>query len=251
MKEDFSKRICEILKTSGAFVLYAGVCFFIGMVYFDNVIFALAAVPFSLYFLKKYKLKRKKKSEKLMLERFRLFISYLNAGMQGASKPLERAFSEAIEEMKCVFSERDLFLSKMIKIQKSLENNNNKKLENEFFVFAQSTGLKDIIDFANVLVSCKNTNTASISDVISLTDELIGEKMGAQMDFDVVVSENRMIFNIMCLMPIFFIVFFNYCMTDYLAVLYEGKGRIVMVLGAVFNALCYVMGNTFLERNDK
>lgn len=250
MKYSLRKNTKEFIRGFIWFCVYVALCFIIGMIYFNKIMYALFFVPFALYFMKKYIKKRKRKNKKLMLERFRLFISYLNAGMQGASKPVEKAFDEAVEEMKCVYSSRDMFLSKMIKIQKSLENNNNKKLENEFYVFAQSTGLRDIIDFANVLVSCKNSNMSSISHVIGLTDQLIGEKFAAQMDFDVMVNENRTVFNIMCVMPIFFVVFFNYMMSDYLSPLYSGKGRIIMVLAAGFNALCYVMGNGFLERNE-
>ena len=231
--------------------LYIAFSFLAGMIFFDNYIMALFVIPFVVYLIFKYIKNSKKKHNKVMLERFRLFISYLNAGMQGASKPVEKAFFEAVDEMIFVYSEKDIFLKHMITIRKTLDNNNARKLELEFYDFAVKTKIPDIIDFANVLISCKNTNTSAISDVIRLTDELIGEKINAQMDFQVMIQENKMVFNIMSLMPMFFIEFFNFCMTDYLSPLYKGAGRVVMIIGLVLNAFCYIMGNKFIERYDK
>lgn len=226
-------------------------CFGIGMVFFDNVAFALCTVPFAAYLVLKYIKHQNARYKRLMLERFRLFIGYLNASLQGTAKPVEKAFSEAVDEMRQIYSEKDIFLRHMIIIQKTLSNNMSRKIEAEFYAFAVGTGISDIIDFAGVLVSCKNTNTSAISKVIELVDELIGEKLNTQMDFRAMVQENAMVFNIMSLMPTAFIAFFNATMQDYLSPLYSGKGRIVMIAGLAFNIASYIIGNKFIERYDE
>lgn len=232
-------------------VLYLEFSFAAGMIFFDNYVLALFVLPFAVYLVYRYIKSTDRKRDKVMLERFRLFISYLNAGMQGTSKPIEKAFSAAVDEMIFVYSEKDEFLQHMITIRKTLDNNNARKFETEFYDFALKTGISDIIDFANVLISCKNTNASAITDVIRLTDELIGEKLNAQMDFQVTIQENRIVFNIMSLMPMAFIMFFNFSLADYLNPLYKGGGRVIMIIGLVLNALCYIIGNKFIERYDK
>lgn len=231
-------------------ILYIGFCYAIGLVFFRDYVYAVALLPMAVYMITKCIRNHKAKRKRLLLERFRLFIGYLNAGMQGTSKPIEKAFSEAVSEMEQLYSRKDVFLSSMITIQRTLCNNQSKLLEKEFLDFAVHTGVTDIIDFANVLFSCKNTNASAISKVINLTDELISEKLSAQMDFNAVVQENRMVFNIMSLMPTAFILFFNASMQGYLDPLYSGTGRIVMIIGVVMNGLSYIMGNSFIERYD-
>ena len=220
-----------------------GISLAAGYVFYHSLLGAVSAVVIVPFFFK-YMLSRSvQKRKNGILEQFRVFIGMISNSIQISAKPLDTAFFEALEEMRYLYSEKDPMVREMTLIETTVRNNNSKCIEEEFYRFAKRTGIDDIIDFAEILLSCRSTNISAISEVINTTSEVISDKLDVVNEARESIAEQRNEFLLMMCMPVGFILLFNFVMKELFSVYYTSAlGRVVMTITLVINMLCIYFG---------
>ena len=102
------------------------------------------------------------------------------------------------------------------------------------------------------MLSCRSTNIAAISEVISTSSEVISDKLDVINDTKEAIAEQRNEFLLMMCMPVGFIMLFNFAMRDMFSVYYTTVlGRVIMTITMVINLLCVFFGLRLSERENK
>lgn len=210
----------------------------VGLVFYRDTRFALLMLITVPLFYKMLKNRARYKRQTKLTDQFRVFISALNNSIQISAKPLELAFFEALEDMRGIYSEDDLMIREMGLIETSVKNNNARCIEAEFDKFARRTHIPDIIDFASVLITCHNTNISAISNVISSTAEVIGDKIDVKNEARSFLTEQKTEFLFLMCTPTAFILAMHSMLGSYMDVMYSSlAGRIIMTAALAVNAI--------------
>lgn len=224
-------------------VLFLGL---LGYLFYESWIMAgvLGTVGLFFPFMRKKTLLKQRK-EKLNLQ-FKEAISSLSSSL-AAGRSIENSFKEVVADLYLLYPDPNTHIIREFEIiNRRVEN--GETIERAIQDFAARSDIEDILNFANVFITCKRTG-GNLVEVIRRTSDIISEKVDIQQDVSVMLAQKKFESRIMTMAPIGMILLLKYSAGDYLAPMYqwEEKGPIVMTVCLGILGFSYWLGQRIMN----
>jgi len=163
-----------------------------------------------------------------------------------SGKPVELAFREIVKDLKVLYPESNTpIIEESLLLTRKIEM--NETIESAVMDFGKRTGIEDIMDFAEVLQTCKRTG-GNLVEVIKRTTGIINDRIEIKQEINTMLAEKRMEMKILNLMPVGLLVILSFTAGDYIAPLYNTlTGRIVMTVSALLIAAAYYISARIMD----
>lgn len=204
---------------------------FIGYLFYADLagVFLLTIYGFVHVHIKRKQLIKDRKWQ-LNLE-FRDGLSSLSAALN-AGYSIENAFSQAITDLKLMYSEEALIVQEFEGIVKQI--NMNRTVEEALKDFANRSSVEDVINFAEVFATAKRTG-GDIIKIIRTTGNSMNDKLEVKREVVTLITGKKFEANIMSLIPIFIIIYLRMFSSDFLEPLYHN------LFGVVFMTIILIL----------
>jgi len=212
------------------YAVMAGMFFgFVCYLFYDTWFIAFVFGSLGLFypFIHKKTLLEQRK-EKLSLQ-FKEAIASLSSSL-AAGRSIENSFKEVVADLYLLYPDPETYIIREFEIiNRRVEN--GETIENAIRDFSIRSDIEDILNFANVFITCKRTG-GNLVEVIRRTSDIISEKIEIQQEVSVMLAQKKFESKIMSLAPIGMILLLRYSAGDYLAPMYEWaeKGPIIMTI---------------------
>lgn len=210
-------------------ILAGTVLYFIGYLFYENVILAGIIAIGGLFYPKiQRKILLSKRKEKLSLQ-FKEAIASLSSSL-AAGRSIENSFREVVNDLKLLYPDPNTYIIKEFEIiNRRVEN--GETIERAIEDFAIRSDIEDVINFADVFLTCKRTG-GNLVEVIRRTSDVISEKIEIQQEVQVMIAQKKFESRILAVAPIGMIVLLKYSAADYLEPMYvwPGTGPLVMTV---------------------
>ena len=183
----------------------------------------------------------KKKQNDLKLQ-FRELLDALATSI-GSGKNVVDSFKAARDDLRVIYSEETAIIKELDVILDGITNNVD--VEKSLLDFGIRSGLDDIISFANVFETCYRKG-GNIKDVIKNTQQIITEKMEAEMEIQTIVAGAKNEQMIMTVMPIALIAIIKMMSPEFAANFATPSGIISTTIAVVMFIVAYFVGNIVL-----
>lgn len=228
-------------------VVSAGIIFGImGYIFYEKSIIIMIMSGFGLLF-PIWRRKQLLATRKHILNlQFKEAVQSLSASL-AAGRSAESSFQEVAQDLKLLYPDPNTYILKEFDIiNRRVEN--GEPLERAIEDFAQRSDVEDIMNFADVFVTCKRTG-GSLVEVMKRTAEIISDKLEVQQDIKVLVSQKKFEAQILNVMPVGMVLLLKLTGGDYLNPLYDwnGVGPIVMTVCLVLLILSYLLGQKIMN----
>jgi tight adherence protein B len=208
----------------------------IGYLFYQKLLVAFIFSCISLWAPKfrKKQLIRMRKS-KLNVQ-FRQALACLSSCLT-AGKSVESAFREALFDLKVLYPDPTAFIIKEFQIiLRRIEN--GEPIEAAVREFANRADMEDVTGFSDALSTCKRTG-GNLVEVMKRTSALIGEKLEIQQEITVMIAQKKFESGILLLAPFCLVALLCISSPEYMNVLYQGLGTIIMTACLILLVCCY------------
>lgn len=211
-------------------VLAGALFYFIGYLFYENVFLAGGVALGGLYYpMIQRKVLLTKRKEKLSLQ-FKEAIASLSSSL-AAGRSIENSFREVVNDLKLLYPDPDTYIIKEFEIiNRRVEN--GETIERAIEDFAIRSDIEDVINFADVFLTCKRTG-GNLVEVIRRTSDVISEKIEIQQEVQVMIAQKKFESRILAVAPLGMVALLKYSAADYLNPMYEWPG-----IGAFIMTLC-------------
>ena len=230
-------------------VIYAAIgmvaMFLVGYLFYQNIILScvlmLSGLGFPRIMAKRLKEKRKQELAIQFKEMLYAVSSSLSVG-----KSVESALKAALSDLDVIYPDENTDILRELKyIVRGLEM--NATLEQMLFQFSQRAHLEDIDNFADVFVTCKRSG-GDLIEVIRSASNTIADKIEIKAEIATTLSDKKMEFNVLMIMPIVMVAMLSYIAEDYMAPVFHSiAGHLVMTIAIGLFIIAYIVGKRIMN----
>ncbi|CAM3523291.1 type II secretion system F family protein [Marinicrinis lubricantis] len=218
--------------------IFGAVLFATGFLFFNHplpgLLFVLFAPLYPIWKAKHWEEQRKLQLAIQFKQALEVISSYIAAG-----RSVESAFRECLKDLVFLFPDPNSPIMKELRlIVKKLDH--GEPVEKALTEFSLKADQEDIRNFAEVFVMCKR-NGGSLVEVLSKTVQMIGEKLEIQQDIAVLIAQKKFESKVLMGAPFAFLFLLKISSPDYMAPLYSGQGRLIMIISMLMLGLCAVI----------
>ncbi len=196
-------------------------------IFFDSLLGFLLVTPMIPIFWFREKKDFVEKRRFKVKENFKDFIALLSGNL-GAGYSLENSFSYAYEEYQKAYKNESVIKDELVNIINGIRC--NKRLEDMLMEFGARCGIKEIEDFAELIVTAKIYG-GNIIKLIKQTTANYKENCMTEMEIQTMISAKKLESKIMILAPLIIVLYMRLTNGNYMMVLYETLwGRVVMTI---------------------
>ena len=200
--------------------------------------------PYLIVYFKKEKKKAIEKQKWELNLQFKDAIVSLS-GALSAGYAIENAFTQALLDLKCMYSEDSNIVKEFQSIVHKLET--NQTVEAILLDFAHRSNMEDINNFARVFVTAKRTG-GDVIRVIKHTSDTISTKLEVKREIITMVTQKRFESNIMKLIPFGIILYLLFTSPGFLDPLYgNAMGVLIMSVLLLFYYLFLLLSEKILN----
>lgn len=215
-------------------VVMGGVAF----VFFKSIPAMLVLALFGLYapvLSRRQRIVKRKAQLKLQ---FKQMLAALSSSLS-AGKSVESAFQDALLDVRLLYPSPEAMIVKELEIiVRRLEN--GETAESALFLFSRRTHIEEIIQFADVFVTCKRTG-GNLVQVIRRTAGIIQDKLDIEQDIQVGIAQKKFESNVLAFAPVVVVAVLTFSSADYMEPLYRGGGRLIMGGALIVLLACFAL----------
>lgn len=205
-----------------------GVCFCIGLIFYDHVIISLIFSLVGIFYIPVRKKEQLRKRKELLQIQFKDALYFLSVSLS-AGKSLETALVETHKSLSGIYPDQDSDMLKELEIMNT-RILMNEPVERVFYDLAERSMIEDIKNFADVIMISKRAG-ANLVEVIKNTSATIREKVEIKQEIETLLAGKRLEQKILTVMPFVMILFLKSSSSDFLAPLTTTfYGRVVMTI---------------------
>ena len=171
---------------------------------------------------------------------------YSIASSLSAGKSIELALRDAGKELQIQYPDPDTFI--LVELQQIIGRiEMNDTVEEAILDFALRSHLEDIVNFADVFSICKRTG-GNLVQVVKNTAEIISEKMDVRQEIDVLLTEKRLEYKVLNLMPVFIVLMLSTGAEEFMSPVFtEPIGRIAVTFSLLLFAGAYFVSKRIMD----
>ncbi len=223
----------------------AAIIFAAAYIFYRSILLSLLLTPFSILY-PKFRTKGiiKKRKAELNLQ-FREAL-YSLASSLSAGRSIETAFRDAYKELSIQYPGSDTYiLAELEQINKKIEM--NETIEEALTDFAERSHLEDIKNFTDVFIICKRTG-GNLIQVVKNASEIISEKIDVKQEIDVLLTEKRLEYKVLNLMPPLIILLLSAGAEEFMSPVFsEPLGRAVMTFSLLLFVLAFIISKKLMD----
>ena len=206
----------------------------------------LAAVG-AVYF-RMIKAQKKEKCKRELVAQFKECMLSVSASLR-AGYAIENAFVESEADMRMLYGEQSLIYQELELIRRGLVINIT--LEELLMDLAERSDCEEISQFAQIFSIAKRSG-GNLSEIISNSTELIGQRIDARQEVQTVLSGRRMEQKIMKCMPFGILLYIGMTYPGYFDGLYHNwQGTAIMTGCLVLYLAAVVLGDKIMQSIEK
>jgi tight adherence protein B len=219
-----------------SFAMAWATIFAVGIVFYGDSWMAAVLGLAGVYYPRMRRMALMIRRRKQLTEQFKHALQALSSAL-GAGKSLESAFVEAIFDLRLLYPDPRTFIVKELEAI-NFQVENRIPIEKAFEQFSHRSGVEDIVQFSEILSTCKRSG-GDLNFVIRRTSDLIGEKLDIEQEISVQIAQKRFESKVLSVIPIAVIGLLKFSSADYMQPLYQDLGRVIMTLSLMLLALCF------------
>ena len=207
----------------------AAISVLVAILFFNSIIFVFLVMPFGVFIWKMDKERFLTKRKNILKKEFKEMIVSLSGNL-GAGYSVEQGIMVSLKDFcqnkDCMYIKDELLI-----IANGIRY--NQSVEDLFMDFGKRSGIKEVSDFADMIVIAK-TYGGNIVSIIKQTAKNISEKIITETEIETVISSKKLEGKIMLLMPFFMMLYLRVTNRDYMDILYSSTlGKIVMSISLI------------------
>lgn len=221
-----------------AFTLSSGImlCAAAGVLFYEHIGGVLAMLVFLPFYIRFDGSRRREKEKEQMEVQFKDALSCMAAAMQAGSS-MERAVGRAAEELQALYPEKAPILRGLKVVCARLEL--NETVEQAFYRLGEETGIGDIKDFAQVLITAKRTG-GNLIQVMEHTAGCMEMRQEVKREIRILISGKKLEATLMNLLPAGILVYLRIGLPELAKPLYHNlPGAIIMTVALVVYAFTF------------
>lgn len=247
-QRDYHEYLWDKKELGAAFAQTIAVVFFLSYFFYKSV---LACLPMSAVGVLYFRMLKQKKQERCREEltlQFRECILSVAASLK-AGYAVENAFMESRSDMELLYGKNSLIYQELELIRRGLVINIT--LEEQLFHLADRSDSEEIGQFARVFSIAKR-NGGNLSEIITSSSELIGQRLDAKCEMQTMLSGRQMEQKVMKLMPFAVLGYIGISYPGYFDMLYHNwQGAAIMTGCLALYLSAYVLGEKILRQIAK
>lgn len=228
-------------------IIAAIVLFFIGYIFYHNVILSFLLAFLSLKFpdIRTKQIIEKRKQN--LTTQFKDML-YAVASSLSAGRSIESALKEALNDMRIIYPDNDTDIMKELEyIVRGIEM--NEPVEKMLMQFAERSHIEDVENFTDIFTTCKRTG-GDLVQVIKSTSQTIGDKIEIKQEIETLISGKKFEFRILLIMPVALILLLSMTTADYMQPVFDTViGNVVMTVAIILFGIAYFIGKKIMDIN--
>jgi len=177
----------------------------------------------------------RRRKEQLALQ-FQQMLYSLSSSLH-AGRSLENAVADAAGDMLALYPEpRARINAELARVLRRMAN--GAPVEQALLEFGRRSGLEDIRQFAEVLAICKRQG-GNMAEAARNAAQLIQEKLDMQRSIQTMTAQKRWEARVLAASPFAVVAFLSATAGDYMAPLYSGSGRLLMLAALLMLCGCF------------
>ena len=218
--------------------------FIITLLFYRSVILGICISPLLLFYMRKWEEehieKRKQVFQTQFCDAMQALISALSVGYS-----MENAMKEAKRDLSNLYRKTDLIVQEFSYMEHQARM--SVPIEQAWQEFAGRIKQEDVENFATVFAIAKRSGGNAL-EIMRNTMQQIQDKMEVKREIETVMTEKRLEFRVMALIPMGMLGYMYLSFPDFMAVLYDNFfGRIVMTVCLGIYAIAYRIGKHIAE----
>ena len=182
----------------GGLVIF-GIGFFVGMVFYRNILLSAIVGAAALYpGMKKYKDMKKDRRQHALLLQFRDMMESLTASYS-VGKNTNEAFQDALADLSNIYAPNADIVNELRWIVNGILN--GKDIQELLDNFARRSHLDDIESFATIF-AVSSQYGGNLKRVVAETRDIISDKIEIELEIQTLLTANKNELNIMIVMPV-------------------------------------------------
>lgn len=213
------------------------ILFIAAYVFYQNIGLSLLFSGLSVFSEKLFqdRLIRKRRTE--LCEQFKDALYSISSSIS-AGRQMPYAIKEAIINLGLLYSQEAYMLKEFKFMVKRFEET-HESMEEIFKDFAFRTGVEDIMNFADIYVTSRESG-GDLETIIRKTSETIIEKINIKREIHTLIAQKKYEARILTAMPFIVILFLTFVSPGYLNEMYTTLiGRVVMTIGLLAIGVSY------------
>lgn len=220
------------LEKAAAAITLAAALALIGILFYDTPLTFLLTVVFMRPALKAYSVVMAERRRDELKRQFKDLLDSLAASFAGG-RHMREALAEAEKELAAIYQDDDDIMLEIRGMLKRIEDG-----ETDAAVLqdlADRTGIEDVMMFAEVFSTCRETGGDIISAITSASS-MLGDKIKIESEIKALTSQKKTEGMVISVMPLVIIVFLRMIAPDYIAVMYGNPEGILLMTMAIAGA---------------
>lgn len=228
----------------GSAGIAGGLFFGLGYLFFQHLLLASFISLIGLLFPRlRIKQKIHQRKERLK-QQFQQALTILSASLT-AGRSLESSITAVLQDLRLLYP--DVQTDIVREFQEMVwKLHNGISVEKAFADFSDRADIEDISQFVDVLIICKRTG-GNLAEVIRTTARIMSDKFHIQQEIQVMISQKKFENRALNVVPLGMIGLLLISSPDYMAPLYEGTGRLVMLIALISFVLCFAWSQKIME----
>lgn len=222
----YCRNLAEWVVTVAGGVL---LCTVVGVLFYGHALGVLALLPLLPFYIRFDGRRRLEKQAGQLEEQFKDALSCMAAAMQ-AGMSMEQSVGRAAEELRALYPGKAPILKGLRMISARLEV--NETVEQAFFRLGEDTGVVDIQDFAQVLITAKRTG-GNLIQVMGHTAACMEMRREVKREILTLVSGKRLEAAMMNLLPAGMLVYLRLGLPELARPLYHNPAGIAIMTVAL------------------
>ncbi len=224
-----------------------GIIFAVTFLFYNSIIISLLLGFTSVFCIKHYEKHLSEKRRAILKSQFRDLLYSLSSSF-ASGRQMTEAIVEAITNLEVIYEETSPIVVETKRMLTCIQEARESE-ESVLADFAARSGVKDIVNFTDVYITCRNTG-GNLEKAVMSASRILMEKI--EIDEEIRVMTVQKIFEgrIISLMPIGIILFLRLVSPEYLQIMYETvTGRLLMTvaLACIVYAGYLIRKITFIE----
>jgi len=233
-------------REKGQYTLMAAAALFaLGYIFFSNVVLSLLMASGCVWYprSKCRDLARRRRAE--LNSQFKDALYSLSSSLS-VGRSLESAFTEALNDLRVLYSDPNTHIVKEFEgICRRIEL--NEPLEHAVLDFAARSGLEDVQNFADTMVTCRRTG-GNLVQVVKNTATIIGEKIEISEDIELLLAKQKYEQKMLNYMPFIFIALIKFGGSGYMDPLYTSiRGYVLMAVALLILGVSYLVSSKIFD----
>lgn len=215
----------------------AAAIYFVGFIFYRSHIFS-AMLSSLAFFYPRVKVREiiNKRRKELNIQ-FKDMLYALSSSLS-AGKSIEQAFRDTLTDLEILYPERETSIMKEVEcINRRLEM--NETVEAVLSDFAKRSGIEDIVNFADVFVTCKRTG-GNMVEIMKNASSIINDKIEIGQEIDTVLAQRKFEQKVLNILPVLMLIVLSTSAGDYIEPVFAtAAGRVVTTISILLLTAAY------------